>query len=657
MLEKLKRITKATIPKVVHAAEAVGKSLAKSAKTAEKKIQSSMAGKLIGKAVAAVPAKVSKVGSIALKTAATVPKTIQADMKKVNIIREVGANVTQTTNSVNKNCTEIKKVESSQKNQRIFEKIQEVNKMFFTDLVKGTTGKGALLFWPNVVLQNELPGVYNPRIEAMSYLVKIRKAVVEEYPIINWKVDLYKNFKQKLNSSIEISGNQIYNKNIPFLSDNFGALTNCSDYQKNGNRTPLDNPLYRTINAALIISTPSLDCGVMSNTSIGMSKRLIDNTNIASCKGAYDRGFLIEGAGGMIDGLVSLAINPYDMAEGIVNIYKEPEKYIPVICNEIIDYVNDKIIHGSPEDRAKFKGRVDFEIITFLALSGLGKGSEAPEVLQKSTEAEKGVAEGGKIVEEFNETVKATEGLTTIGKLENAGKSFEKLIDKMRKFLKGEIGSEELLTEELGQAAKSKTGVSINKTEVISKEAGNVGKAEAFEGTGKYTGIGKTGKGIPQEKVSPDVLKQIELDSNAAYGYSPKKGTPYEKYDFTDIAKTNENRLIREEYLEQSKVIQNEIEEMTKVGASKQEIADKVVNMRNADKVKARAKMPPEDLAPIEQRNLKIYGNKIGPDAEWLFKKNKLKFPNKTDTEIWEYIIENSMKKDQVINTLLGIEH
>lgn len=487
MLEKLKRITKATIPKVVHAAEAVGKSLAKSAKTAEKKIQSSMAGKLIGKAVAAVPTKVSKVGSIALKTAAAVPKSVQTHVKKVNIIREVGANITQTTNSVNKNGTEIKKVETLQKSQRIFEKIQEANKVFFTDFVKGTTGKGALLFWPNVVLQNELPGVYNPRIEAMSYLVKIRKAVVEEYPIINWKVDLYKNLKQKLNSSMEISGNQIYNKNIPFLSDNFGALTNCSDYQKNGNRTPLDKPLYRTINAALIILTPGLDCGVMSDTSIGMAKRLIDNTNIASSKGAYDRGFLIEGAGGMIDGLVSLAINPFDMAEGIVNIYKEPEKYIPVICNEIIDYVNDKIIHGSPEDRAKFKGRLNFEIITFIALSGLGEGAEAPKVLQKSTEAEKGVAEGGKIVEEFNETVKATEGLTTIGKLENAGKSFEKLIDKMRKFIRGEIGSEELLTEELGQAAKSKTGVSINKTEVISKEAGNVGKAEAFEGAGKIT--------------------------------------------------------------------------------------------------------------------------------------------------------------------------
>lgn len=496
MLEKLKRITKATIPKVVHAAEAVGKSLAKSAKTAEKKIQSSMAGKLIGKAVAAVPTKVSKVGSIALKTAAAVPKSVQTHVKKVNIIREVGANITQTTNSVNKNGTEIKKVETLQKSQRIFEKIQEANKVFFTDFVKGTTGKGALLFWPNVVLQNELPGVYNPRIEAMSYLVKIRKAVVEEYPIINWKVDLYKNLKQKLNSSMEISGNQIYNKNIPFLSDNFGALTNCSDYQKNGNRTPLDKPLYRTINAALIILTPGLDCGVMSDTSIGMAKRLIDNTNIASSKGAYDRGFLIEGAGGMIDGLVSLAINPFDMAEGIVNIYKEPEKYIPVICNEIIDYVNDKIIHGSPEDRAKFKGRLDFEIISFIALSALGKGSEAPKALQKSTEAEKGVAEGGKIVEEFNETVKATEGLTTIGKLENAGKSFEKLIDKMRKFIRGEIGSEELLTEELGQAAKSKTGVSINKTEVISKEAGNVGKAEAFEGAGDagkaIKGSGKT---------------------------------------------------------------------------------------------------------------------------------------------------------------------
>lgn len=523
MLEKLKRITKATIPKVVHAAEAVGKSLAKSAKTAEKKIQSSMAGKLIGKAVAAVPTKVSKVGSIALKTAAAVPKSVQTHVKKVNIIREVGANITQTTNSVNKNGTEIKKVETLQKSQRIFEKIQEANKVFFTDFVKGTTGKGALLFWPNVVLQNELPGVYNPRIEAMSYLVKIRKAVVEEYPIINWKVDLYKNLKQKLNSSMEISGNQIYNKNIPFLSDNFGALTNCSDYQKNGNRTPLDKPLYRTINAALIILTPGLDCGVMSDTSIGMAKRLIDNTNIASSKGAYDRGFLIEGAGGMIDGLVSLAINPFDMAEGIVNIYKEPEKYIPVICNEIIDYVNDKIIHGSPEDRAKFKGRLDFEIISFIALSALGKGSEAPKALQKSTEAEKGVAEGGKIVEEFNETVKATEGLTTIGKLENAGKSFEKLIDKMRKFIRGEIGSEELLTEELGQAAKSKTGVSINKTEVISKEAGNVGKAEAFEGAGDDVVTYRRVQGGEGTTPNQSSQPRVKVNENGSVSIQDKK--------------------------------------------------------------------------------------------------------------------------------------
>ncbi len=526
MIEKLKRMARATVPKVVHAAEAVGNSLKKSAKTAEKNFQSSMAGKLIGKAAAAVPAKVKKAGSTVLKAVAAVPKTVQTEMKKVKIIREAKSDMSKSTNSiktkiketVNRSCIEVRKVEklNCEKNRRILKKIQEENKIFLTDLVKGTTGKGALLFWTTAGL-HKYPGVYNPQIETMSFLINLRKAVVEEYPIINWKVDLYEKFKQKLNSYIEISGNQIYNENIPFISDNFGAFTNCSDYQKNGNRTPLNNPMYRAINSALIVLKPGINSGVISDTSIGTVKKLIENPNMASEIGAYDRGLLIEGAGGMIDGLVSLAINPCGTAEGIVNIYKEPEKYVPAIFKEVSEYVNDKIIHGSPEDRAKFKGRLDFEIISFMALSALGKGAEVPEVLQKSGEAEKGLAEGEKIVQEINEGVKATEGVATIGRLENYGKSFEELIDKIRKFLKGEIGSEELLTDEVGQAAKSKTGVSINKTEVVGvEEAGNAGKTgEAIEGAGKgiFNGVDETAL---KDTVKEHVFSKKHLKSGIA---------------------------------------------------------------------------------------------------------------------------------------------
>ncbi|MDM5186240.1 hypothetical protein QUF99_02045 [Bacillus sp. DX4.1] len=177
----------------------------------------------------------------------------------------------------------------------------------------------------------------------------------------------------------------------------------------------------------------------------------------------------------------------------------------------------------------------------------------------------------------------------------------------------------------------------------------------------RKTGIGVTGEGIPIEEVSEKVLKEIHVDKKAAYGYSPNEGTTYSKYDFTDIEATKNNHIIRKEYLEQSRKIQEEIDLMVANGASKQEIADKVVEMRNQDKILSRAKMNPEDLAPIEARNMKMYGNKVGPDATWLFKSKKAKLKdlklNPTDDEVWDAVINGSMKKDDVLNTLLGLKH
>ena len=177
----------------------------------------------------------------------------------------------------------------------------------------------------------------------------------------------------------------------------------------------------------------------------------------------------------------------------------------------------------------------------------------------------------------------------------------------------------------------------------------------------RKTGIGKTGEGIPLEEVSEKVLKEIHVDKKAAYGYSPNEGTTYSKYDFTDIEATKNNHIIRKEYLEQSRKIQEEIDLMVANGASKQEIANKVVEMRNQDKILSRAKMNPEDLAPIEARNMKMYGNKVGPDATWLFKSKKAKLEdlklNPTDDEVWNAVINGSMKKDDVLNTLLGLKH
>jgi hypothetical protein len=192
---------------------------------------------------------------------------------------------------------------------------------------------------------------------------------------------------------------------------------------------------------------------------------------------------------------------------------------------------------------------------------------------------------------------------------------------------------------------------------------GNVNDMEDpfVEGEGKATGVGKTGEGIPLEEVKPKVLEQIHSDDNAAYGYSPNEGTRYAKFDFTDVERAKGNRSTRLEYLKQSKKIQNEIDNMEQKGASKEEIADVVVNMRNQDKIAARANMAPEAVAELEAGNMKIYQNPVGPDAKWLFDQKMKKMQkldlNPTVEEVWDSVIKGSMKKDDVINTLLGIKH
>ncbi|MGG8360893.1 T7SS effector LXG polymorphic toxin [Bacillus cereus] len=199
------------------------------------------------------------------------------------------------------------------------------------------------------------------------------------------------------------------------------------------------------------------------------------------------------------------------------------------------------------------------------------------------------------------------------------------------------------------------------------KKVGDVKKATAgsagvAKGTGK-TGVGKTGEGIPLEKVKPDVLKQIHADDNGAYGYLPKEGTAYNKpeYDFTNVEWTKEMQNVRKDYLEASKQLENDIEKMISEGFSKEKIAEHVVEARNRQKNAARENMTAEERAGLEERNIKKYGNPIGPTAESMFNKIRDSYIDKgiyeSDEQVWKIIIQKSMQKDDVINTLLGLEH
>ncbi|PEF76581.1 hypothetical protein CON94_04570 [Bacillus pseudomycoides] len=179
----------------------------------------------------------------------------------------------------------------------------------------------------------------------------------------------------------------------------------------------------------------------------------------------------------------------------------------------------------------------------------------------------------------------------------------------------------------------------------------------------RKAGVGKTGEGIPLEEVKPDVLNQIHPDDNGAYGYLPNEGTAYHKpeYDFTDVDWVKGMQNVRKDYLEASKQLEIDIKRMTSEGFSKEDIAKHVVDARNQQKVTARADMTAEERAGLEARNMEKYDNPIGPDSQWLFNKTKKKLIKEgtyiNDDEIWSSIIKKSMKKDDVINTLLGLIH
>ncbi|NMM65853.1 hypothetical protein HBE96_25065 [Clostridium sp. P21] len=295
-------------------------------------------------------------------------------------------------------------------------------------------------------------------------------------------------------------------------------------------------------------------------------------------------------------------------------------------------------------------------------------------------------ASNGKILDDIN-TASKSSTMETVAKdaddiknikdeatgMAKDGVSAESKLDTVSKYAKDNIKS--IKDESTGIAKDGLSGES--KLDTISKdtkELDNV-KNEAkiasevdtvikeVDKGGSKAGVGKTGEGIPLEEVKPDVLRQIHPDDNGAYGYLPNEGTAYHrpKYDFTNVDWAKDMQNVRKDYLEASKQLSIDIERMTSEGFSKKDIAKHVVDARNQQKVTARAKMTVEERAGLEERNIEIYGNLIGPDSQWLFNKTKKKLIKEgtyiNDDEIWSSVIKKSMKKDDVINTLLGIIH
>lgn len=306
------------------------------------------------KAIASIPVKAkamtNKAQAITQKVAAAVPKAVNAvkaaGEKQLSKIAEV--------NNVIKNTVLTKAVEINAKNLRILDKLNQEAQLSSSRIFKGTGTLGALaVLNPN-----------RPIYVGIDFLLTARETIIEEYPILNIGNEYAKNFisymenqAKDLNDSI---GSSVYNANIPLISDAVGAFT--------GQRDP---------NA---------------------------ESNIASMTGAFYRGLYVKGVGGTIDALDNIAADPFEAIKGLNSIALEPEVVLPGIANLAMDFVDNKIIHGSAEDRSEVAGQAVFEIAQFF----IGTGE-----VKATTKAAEIATDAAKTSKAINLTTKATKFIKT----------------------------------------------------------------------------------------------------------------------------------------------------------------------------------------------------------------------------------------------------
>ncbi|MGW6861416.1 hypothetical protein [Streptomyces xanthophaeus] len=86
---------------------------------------------------------------------------------------------------------------------------------------------------------------------------------------------------------------------------------------------------------------------------------------------------------------------------------------------------------------------------------------------------------------------------------------------------------------------------------------------------------------------------------------------------------------------------------MRESGASEEEIARELVDMRNQAKEITRAGMTPEEVRVLEERNTAKYGNPLGPTADQLY----VKYGS------WAKVTDASMRTSYAVDRELSLEY
>lgn len=153
---------------------------------------------------------------------------------------------------------------------------------------------------------------------------------------------------------------------------------------------------------------------------------------------------------------------------------------------------------------------------------------------------------------------------------------------------------------------------------------------------------------IHDPMANPNAAKDIIVNQNAVYGYSPSPESSrlkdYVDYDWTDPAVVDQMRQQREEYHDSMQELYSMLSAMKSAGASVKDIAIAVSTRRNELRLEA-YKNDPEGLKRVKKSNLENFGNENGGTPEFFYKKYGS----------WETVIEKALSTNEGADACLGL--
>ncbi|MBS5956126.1 MAG: hypothetical protein KIC73_04340 [Clostridiales bacterium] len=399
MLNNLLKVTKNVISKCV---KPVLESAKKAFQPQIKNLQNSTLGKAAAKLLPVVNSPAVKSGFSQVQKALALPKTVAPAKKEVASTPQSSSNNQAKQLSASSNSPA-----PQEENVKLLEEYKGNEASKLEDIIRGAVKSDAFRIAFNANLSmGAMPG----------FLKVLRVMTPPEYKSLNLKIP-YELLKADIKAKFNQAGNDAYNAQVPIASNLIGAFTNSSDYKEHG-PLPLETPEMNNMLAMMNYFMYGGRGGGILNQADVMStyQNITNNTNMASVIGANAGGALIDGGAGMANSIIEIIIDPYEAEKNLFNLVTKSPVIIPALLDKAANYTKHYVTEATPQEKARVKGRIIFELASLAAFSAIGKaikGAEAAQGAQKTEALAKTGSEVPALIDEGGVSITKTEDVLT----------------------------------------------------------------------------------------------------------------------------------------------------------------------------------------------------------------------------------------------------